>query len=152
MTEAEAKDFVVEVAYVAFPAARKFVLLNSSDPVATVAAQSRALIGIERKSAQAVIDRWLMGLGQAPDQSDFENLPLAIKRAVARSMPAKASGCDGDDRKHASATPRPKIDSYRYLSDLKRCSESLKNGELSNEEVDRMRREVMAALDLEWSK
>lgn len=147
MTEDEAKSFLIDSAFVAFPAARKFVLLNSSDPAATVAAQAKALWCIDREEAQAVLERWLTGRVAAPDADELENFALTIRKAALRNRPEKASGeaqdATGDQMRHSGA----KIDSSRFMADLRRLGESLRIGEMTPQEFEQRRQQVLEEFD-----
>jgi len=147
MTEDEAKSFMIDAAYVAFPSARKFVLLNSSDPAATVAAQSKALLAIDRDEAQAVLDRWLAGKAAAPDSDELENFALTIRKAALRNRPEKAPGEAQDAMREQTRHLGLKIDSLRYMADLKQLWERQRIGEMTPQEFESRRQQVLDEFD-----
>lgn len=123
MTEREAEEFMIDVALVAIPAARKFILMNSSDPKATVKAQCKALLKIDVHEAASVVDRWLAGTLKEPTQAETEMLALAIKQVVMNDRGVESRRKPLEEiRKHRSEYSRPQalveIEPY-YLRILK---------------------------------
>lgn len=65
MTETESIEFLNEVAFVAFPSVRNW-LVTTKTPNESVKMMVRALADINRDEADAVIDSWITGRVEAP--------------------------------------------------------------------------------------
>lgn len=65
MTEAESIEFLNDVAFVAFPSVRDW-LVQTKTPNESVKMMVRALSDISRSDADAVIDEWITGRIEAP--------------------------------------------------------------------------------------
>ena len=65
MTETEAIDFLSDLAFVAFPSVRQW-LLTTDKYNATIRMMAKTLSDIDRDEADAVIDSWITGRVEAP--------------------------------------------------------------------------------------
>jgi hypothetical protein len=82
MTKEEAKDFLKEVALVAFPKARTIVKLSSKEPEKTFDFWAATLTTITFQEAMSVIHRWTVGELPAPTEHEMESFALHIRGVV----------------------------------------------------------------------
>ena len=139
----EAFNFLTEVAYIAFPAARKFVLMNSKDPKSTTESHAKALLSLSRDECQAVIDSWLTGLVDPPTDEDYANFGLTIRSAAMANRFKKAASKPLDDIRRVDAGNQARVPIRPYIERLMALKRQRQNGELSQEELERLSQAVM---------
>lgn len=82
MTESEAKDFLRDVALVAFPKARTIVKLSSKQPEKTFDYWAKTLTTITFQEGMSVIHRWTVGELPYPTDAEMESFALHIRAVV----------------------------------------------------------------------
>ena len=99
MTEAEAIEFLSDVAFVAFPSVRQW-LLTTDKYNATIRMMAKALAEIGRDEADAVIDTWVCGK-VTPPKYLRDTFTLEIRACALEQRRRKA------EQQQREATPEP---------------------------------------------
>jgi hypothetical protein len=153
MLQKEAEEFLVDVAWVAFPAARAFVVTNSSSPKKTVEFEAKALLAIDYQEAVSVIDRWTTGSLPPPSGREFnDGFALHIRAVVMndrskfiRKQPLEELRQNRRDYKSVNpAAP--------YYARIQIEGERFKNGEITRDSYDRFCSDVLREHDEDFKK
>jgi hypothetical protein len=152
MTEREAEEFFIDVAMVAFPQARKFILMNSSDPVATVRLQSKSLLRLEMSEAASVVDRWLSGTLPSPTDAEMGALGLAIRQVVLKDRGTNSTSKPLADIQQDMKRENGVVPMSPYLARILALGDQHKNNEITYGECRNRMDEILAAFDDECNK
>lgn len=150
MTEQEALEFMVDVAYIAFPQARQFVLMNSKNPQETTRAQSKALFDLEVPECLSVIDRWLTGKLPSPFGGEFEQFALHIRATVLQDRSKKARSRPIDEIRRVDRSNHSPILVGPYLDRIWASRDQFKNGEIDRKQFDQVVEDVLRDHDRDY--
>ena len=143
MTQSEAEEFLKEVVFVAFPSARQFVLLNSSNPKGTVEQQAKALLNVSFQEAISVVDRWTRGELPSPWGKEVESIALHLRATImqdrsirARSKPLEEIRGTGPGWKsHVAIAP--------YYARVLKLSEQYRDGQIDLRGFREMHQQIL---------
>ena len=150
MTEQEAMEFLRDVAYVAFPDARKFVQMNSKDPAATARMQSKALLDLDYAECVSVIDRWLAGKLPAPFGGEIEQFALHLRATVLQDRTTKARSRPLDEIRRIDRGSSSRIPCMPYVARILDLGPLVKNGEMTREQFDVKVKEMLEAFERDY--
>lgn len=153
MLQKEAEEFLVDIAWVAFPAARAFVITNSKNPRKTVEFEAKALLAIDFQEAVSVIDRWTTGALPAPSGREFNDgfalhiraVVMNDRSSVIRKQPLEE--LRKNRREYTSVNP-----AAPYYARIQKEAERLKNGEITRDGYDRFCASVLREHDDDFKK
>lgn len=151
MLQNEAEEFIRDIAWVAFPAARAFVITNSPSPRQTLEFEAKALLSIDFQEAISVIDRWTTGSLPAPSGKEFNDGFALHIRAVVMNDRAKSirkqplEELQKNKRDYKSVNP-----AAPYYNRIQKEAERFRNGEITRDAYDRFCADVLKEHDQDY--
>lgn len=148
MLQNEAEEFIRDIAWVAFPAARAFVATNSPAPRKTLEFEAKALLSIDLEEAISVIDRWTTGSLPAPVGKELsDGFALHIRAVVMndRSKTIRKQPLEDlrkNRRDYKSVNP-----AAPYYNRIQKEADRFRNGEITRAAYDRFCADVLREHD-----
>jgi hypothetical protein len=144
MTQNESEDFMREVVFVAFPAARQFVLLNSSNPKGTVEQQAKALLSVSFQEAMSVVDRWVRGELPAPSGKEVESISLHLRATVMQDRAVLARSKPLGEIREKGPGWKSNEDIAPYYARILKVTEQLREGTIDLDTFRAMHKQIVA--------
>ena len=152
VTQSEAEEFFVDVVFVAFPGARRFVLMNSSEPKKTVAVMAKALSQVSFQEAMSVVDRWTRGELPAPVGGELESIALHLRATVMQDRSVRARRGPLEEIRKGESKWRSNVDVAPYYDRILKIAKLFQAGELDLKTCQRMQSEVVAEHQSEYER